>query len=362
MRNDSLPARGRLAAGAGMTLVELLVAFMVFVLLISALVSFTSTALDGWSRGEQRKDIYDRALILLDSIADDVRNAYSENEVFVVGQKELQVPAFMCDLDANGQSRLRFVRTGTPRMGRSAARIAGGTGLVSPAVYYADLWEVAYVMDPDPQKNVLWRGVRQFDRESGATLLRTTGYERQMPALFRPLGKGVLHLRFRFWTQYTTTWDERQKVRQTGPGSRAGSGPEVRWDSTRQKDKRFYFHKKEYDRTNPDFVYPEIVQAAVTLESTLSAAAGLRLAEDCTPASTSLRLNGTQGMPDPPAMAKVGAEWIEYGGMTMTELTKVKRGERGTAKLPHAAGTAVHFGEEFTTDIRVAAYREAQEP
>ena len=344
-----------------MTLVEMLVAFMVFVLLITALVSLTNTTLEGWAQGEQRKDVYDRALLLLDSIADDLRNTYSENEVFVSGVRELQVPAFHCDEDRNRQPRLRFVRTGTPRMGRPA-RVADDLGRPNPAVYYGDLWEVAYVMDPDPEKNILWRAVRPFDRDTGPTLLRTTGYERQLPALFRPLEKGVLQVRYRFWTQYTTTWDERQPIRQTGPGSKAGSGPETRWDSTRHRDKSFHFHRKDFERSNPDFVYPEIVRITAVLESTVSAVEGIRLAEEAGPVATSLRLSGTRGLPDPPARVKIGAEWIEYGGMTLTELTNLKRGLFGTSKMGHGPGAVVHFGEEFSTEVRIAAYREAQEP
>jgi len=360
MRNARRPPPPAPGA-AGMTLVELLVAFMVFSLLITALVSLTNISLDGWARGEQRKDIYDRALLLLDSITDDLRNAHSENEVFIVGQRELQVPAFACDFDSNKQQRLRFVRTGTSRMGR-AARVADDAGLVNPAVYYADLWEVAYAMDPDPEKNILWRGIRGFDRETGPTLLRTTGYDRQIPVTFRPVEKGVLYVGFRFWTQYTTTWEERFGIQQVGPGSRKGSGPEVRWDSTRQREKAFYFHKKEYDRSNPDFVYPEIVQITIVLESTVSLVEGMRLAEDLNPTAVTARLNGTQGLPDAPNMVKIGAEWIEYGGMTLNELTNLKRGQRGTVKQAHALNASVRFGEAFTTDVRIPAYREAQEP
>jgi hypothetical protein len=344
-----------------MTLVELLVAFMVFSLLITALVTLTNVSLDGWSRGEQRKDIYDRALILLDTITNDLRNAYSENEVFFDGQQELQPAAFLCDFDANRQQRLRFVRTGTPRMGR--VTLGSDAAVKYPAAAYGDLWETAYVMDTDPEKkSVLWKAVRPFDRRAGATLLRTTGYDRQLPDLFRPLEKGVLHIGFRFWTQYTTTWDDKAQIRQVGPSSRAVSGPEVRWDSTRMREKAFHFHKKEYDRENPDFVYPEIVQVTVVLESTVSAAEGLRLAEECNAAAASLRLNGTQGLPDAPALVKVGAEWIEYGGKTLTELTNLTRGQRGTPKMSHLSGTPVRFGETFSTEVRIPAFREAQEP
>ena len=61
-------------------------------------------------------------------------------------------------------------------------------------------------------------------------------------------------------------------------------------------------------------------------------------------------------------LAKIEGEWVEYGGKTLNELTDVRRGRRGTAAVSHAATTPVRFGDTFTTEVRLASFREAQEP
>ena len=50
-----------LRPSSGMTLVEILVAFVVLILLVTALVSLATQGLETWSQGEARKDLYDRA-------------------------------------------------------------------------------------------------------------------------------------------------------------------------------------------------------------------------------------------------------------------------------------------------------------
>ena len=54
-----------------MTLVELLVAFMVFLMMIGALVTLTTRSLSTWMQGETRKEVYDRAQLVLDVVARD---------------------------------------------------------------------------------------------------------------------------------------------------------------------------------------------------------------------------------------------------------------------------------------------------
>lgn len=357
MKTISLWGTGpRPKASSGMTLIELLVAFMVFVLLIAALVGLTTSSLDTWTEGEARKDIYDRAQIVLETLAEDLRNVYSENEIYTNGQRELSPPAFVCDID-KGRQRLRFVRTGTPAMGPLNAPLPQGQTIIGP-MFYAPLYEVAYLSDPDPAKNVLWRGVRPFNRNLQSTLLSPSAT--MFSDSFRPVEAGVLHVSYRFWTQFTTTWDEGARVQRLGPNSRQASGPEDRWDSQR-KDRQFALYKR-YDVTNPDFVYPEIVQVTVILESTASLRQAIWLAEGCDDKASALRLNDTKGLPDEPGRVKIGAEWIEYRGKTMTDLLNVRRGLLGTVPAPHAAKDPVHFGESFTTDVRISAYREAQTP
>ena len=58
----------------GMTLIELLVAFVILLMLVAALVTLTTRGLETWTTGEARKDMYERAQVVLDLISADLRN------------------------------------------------------------------------------------------------------------------------------------------------------------------------------------------------------------------------------------------------------------------------------------------------
>jgi hypothetical protein len=40
----------------------------------------------------------------------------------------------------------------------------------------------------------------------------------------------------------------------------------------------------------------------------------------------------------------------------------IRRGQRNTKPAAHSLGAPVHFGETFTTDVKLPVMREAQEP
>ena len=355
------PSRGE--GSRGMTLIELLVAFVILLMLIAALVTLTTRSLETWTAGEQRKDMYERAQVVLDLISSDLRNMYAETEVFFNGNQPMVPPALQCDLDKNTRPRIRFVRSGNP----AVMRAPGGTGplTIAPS-WYGPTWEVAYVLDPDASSHVLHRGVRGFDRKKTETLLNPVEYSSSTDPLFRTcftqIETGILYVEYRFWTQYTTTWDDSVAItRNIGSRAKSQSGPEKRWDSTR-RDSGFYFYRRNIDVRNPDFVYPEIIQVSVMVESGSPDLHGVKVAEAVDDRSTYIHLSHTRGMPDGPSMVKIGGEWIEYRDKSTHDLTGLRRGQRGTRPGSHPIGTAVHFGETFTTEVKLPVVREAQEP
>ena len=148
---DAFRFRFRIRA---MTLLELLVAFFVLLLLVGALVALSTRSLEVWTSGEARKELYDKAEVVLSTLAKDLRNVYIENEVFSNGTRDLPPPALQCDLDRQKNPRLRFVRTGAPAVVRAQGGAGSAQTVIAPT-YYGPTWEVAYVMDPDPAKAVL---------------------------------------------------------------------------------------------------------------------------------------------------------------------------------------------------------------
>src|SRR6185295_11281570 len=147
-----------------------------------------------------------------------------------------------------------------------------------------------------------------------------------------------------------------------GGRSKQQSGPEKRWDSTRRDDRNFYFHRRGTDLRNPDFVYPEVIQILVTVSSGSPDLHGVKLGDAIDERTSFLHLTHTRGMSDGPGMVKIGGEWIEYREKTTNDLIQIKRGQRNTRPQSHPVGTPVHFGETFTTEVRLPVFREAQEP
>lgn len=347
----------------GMTLIELLVAFVILLMLVAALVTLTTRSLETWTAGEARKDVYDRAQVVLDLISADLRNMYAETEYyFTTGGQPMTPPALQCDVDKNSRPRIRFVRSGNPAVMRAPA--GSGPQTIGPT-WYGPMWEIAYVLDPDPSVNVLHRGIRGFDRRKTETLLNPIEYSSSTDQLFKScftqVESGILYVDFRFWTQFTTTWDDNVAIhRNVRSQSRSPSGPEKRWDSTR-RDGSFFFYRKSNDFRNPDFVYPEMVQVTVTVETGSPDLHGVKVAEQVDERSSYIHLSHTRGMPDGPAMVKIGGEWIEYKEKTTNDLTGLRRGQRNTKVGSHPIGTPVHFGETFTTEVRLGVCREAQE-
>jgi len=357
-------AAGQGTQAGGMTLIELLVAFVVLLMLIAALVTLSTRSLEMWTTGEARKDVYDRGQVAIDLISADLRNMYAENEWYTDGMKALPAPALQCDLDKNNRPRIRFVRDGNPAVMR--APVANPPTILPPN-YYGPMWEVAYVLDPDPAKNILYRGIRGFDRRKTGTLLNPIEYSSATDSVFTnnftPIEYGILYVGYKFWTQFTTTWDDTVGIREAAKGrSKQSSGPEKRWDSTRREDRSFHFYRKSNDLKDPDFVYPEIIQVSVTVESGSPDLHGVKLGDPFDDRSTYIHLTHTRGLSDPPGLVKIDGEWIEYGEKTTNDLSQLKRGARHSKAASHAVGTPVHFGETFTTEVRIPVFREAQEP
>jgi hypothetical protein len=388
---------------AGLTLVELLIAFTVFVMFVTALVALGTAGLETWSQGEARKDIYDRAQRALDLVAEDLRNTWADDVWYKdAGGRDLQHACFIGDTDKNKLARLRFVRSGRQDEMRTSAdmRIRPPTA----DIHYTDLWEVLYLMGGTVEKPVPLRCVRYFDRRTNESLLNAedivdpTGRFIQTNA--QVVDDGLLYLGFRYWSQYSTTWleakcftcevlDHKLREQWTKPGkcqiktgervcnkdlketvidplepaSKAAKRllpPSAVWDSSRVKlETRWVLKKTRQDFNNPDFVYPEIVQITLVLESTAPDVRGPRLAEAIDDKANTVRITNAKALPDGPAFAKIEGEWISFETRTTTELHRVRRGQRGSTAVPHAAGATVRHGETFVRDVYIPVYREA---
>lgn len=357
-----------------MTLVELLVAFGVFLILVGMLVGLSTTSLDMWQEGEARKDSYDRGRQVLDQVTDDVRNLFADTQWYTLDGRRLVHAGLYCDTKGAGQ-RLRFVRVGHEDLMRTDP----DKKLIRPRSegHYTDLWEVAYLLNPEGRPTGLYRGVRYFDRNAvDATLLEERTLENTKSAAFARdfhlLDSGVLWIGYKFWTKFTTTWDTAYSVRQSqrlmkqldtrkdATADKARVGPSLAWDSSRGRIAEFGIFYKQLNENDPDFAYPEIVQVTVVVESQAHEAVGAKLAAPVDEGSTAVILHSGRGVPEPPDFVLVNGEWIGFTGKEGTTLTGLKRGQRRTKARAHELNSPVRFGETFTTDVAIPAYREPQ--
>jgi len=382
-----------------MTLLEVLVAFVIFLMLVGALVTLATAGLDTWTMGEERKDVFDRAQRILDQVSEDLRCTLAdENWVFDTGGRELQHAYFVLDADVNKVPRLRFVRTGA--VNRINVDPTVRIRRPQPDLNYTTVWEVCYAMDSDPTKPHLLRGVRFFDRRLKESLLNAEDIEKTSSRVaaqyFRTIDTGVLWIAFRCWTPYTTSWalppervyvcggrghnlvsmplpgkcpscgrdmEEKTGVRVTRTRDpKALVGPSLLWDSSRCIGEgnlaQFVNHRTVKRRDDPDFCYPEIVQVTLVVESQASEHRGTKLTDGISDSDMTLRLDNMRGVPDAPNYVRIGTEWLEYSAKRGNELTLKRRGARGTDAASHQPGDRVRFGETFTTDVHVPAYKE----
>ncbi|MHC4779321.1 MAG: hypothetical protein ACYTFG_12165, partial [Planctomycetota bacterium] len=293
----------------------------------------------------------------------------------------------LCDLDFNRRYRLRFVRTLKGDMAEENLRYSA-TG--SPDVFVDELtgredkdknlkplsglMEVAYVMDPDPDSDILYRGIRS-PIGGEESLFNNANLDTRKKVLDRctPVSNGVLYLGFLFWTQFTTTWNL-----QTALSDQLGSpcGPEVMWDSTRgilshPKDSSakgkasvFWLATGEASQDYPsDDVFPRQIQIHLCV-SAGGGAPHARLAADLDKRDRTIEVDSAGGFPteDDPDLfryVKIGNEWIFFESRTAFkfETRSQARGARGTKRTHHEMGEEVWGGRTFVLTVKIPAHR-----
>jgi type II secretory pathway pseudopilin PulG len=333
---------------SGMTLVELLVALISFVLIVGVIVVISGVALETWRQSEYRKDIYQRARRVISQIEEDIKNIFVEDAT----PSSDRLPAYLiCDYDKKGRQIIRFVRSVW-----KPTRIVQVQefDLLSANTFLSNLQEVCYVMDE--KDCILWRASKPFTRLSGSSFFNKSPAEKYL----KKVEEGVVHLHFLFWTQNTNTWDTKYKPRRKL--ARGKSGPSLVWDSTRVKVKNFiYFYKQKGLTDYPSPVYPPKIRVFMVIESRIQEYTGTKLYSNITSMDKKIPLLSTRDLPDPPNYIKIGQELIEYEKVETTCVIASKRGALGTRPSHHKAGMEVHFGKIFTYDIFINTYRDVKE-
>lgn len=344
----------------GLTLIELLVALSVFMILGTSLVVFLRTGIDTWRVGEMRRESFERGQAILDTIEDDLRALHPDPYHGDGGRVDV---ALLSDYDANGRQRLRFVRSlaGETRhpITREAGSLTGGfadydfenDGFESRAGLLrapGGLQEIAYVFDPDPERELLWRGLRSPVGGERSLLIDENIYPEEGGVRHcRPFADGVLYLEYNFWGPNTSTW-----LREDG-GALTG------WDSTRgMLPGGEGFDPASRDQPRDD-VFPSRVQVVLVLRPARAARLGrLRTAID--ERDDEIALDTTQHYPELAfPYIRIDDEWIRYESIQGGRLYGCTRGVRGTEPAVHDVGTPAVYGTTFSRVIRIPGSRES---
>ncbi len=125
---------------SGITLIELMVAMTVFLMLGGALVMFLNTGIRTWRVGEARREAFERAQAILETLADDLSSTFPDPSHGTHGEVDV---IFLSDYDDQGRQRLRFVRTLAGEMRHPITQDAGSlTGGLGEYDYMDDALEV----------------------------------------------------------------------------------------------------------------------------------------------------------------------------------------------------------------------------
>lgn len=355
----------------GMTLIELLVATGIFLFLGSALIMFLNVGINMWRVGEIRREAFERAQAIMDTIGSDLTSTFPDPSNGTKGRVEV---IFLSDTDANGRQRVRFVRTLEGEMRHPVTQHAGTlTGAYFDYDYDADaeqldmgmlrapggLQEIAYLLDPRAELDLMYRGARS--PIGGPTTLfhddQLYSWDEadELPvgpaSLLRPVADGVLHIEFRFWGQDTESWiyDENYPERSVAT---------IEWDST---GGLLAAEGEELDESSRhefrDDVFPSRVQIVLVLRPARAARFG-QLSTSLSESDDTIQVDRTTHYPDGAFQyVKIGDEWIRYGRKTKNSFDEVERGVRGTIAAEHERGTPVLYGTTFTRIVRIPGAR-----
>lgn len=393
----SIPPAMR-CAERGFTLTELLIAAGLFMGIAFVLYTFVAGGVNMWRTGERRQDLYERALAAFEMMGADLECTFRP-QVF---EEAKPVSLFLADrpaappkkgglgrvnrkLPAVLGGRLRFVRT---ILGEFENPLTRASGVVPGASgYYQTL-----MPDPDAEtaldaaeapppayaapgglKEVIYQAVLLpgADEATGVgTLIKgerwpvggegtffddaVVSSPEAWTRIMRPVVRGVLHLGFEFWDQYTEGWAGE------GKDDTQGEGLDV-WDSTRGILKEFRFYERGSEEKDIDDVYPQRVRITLVLarpgDSSMTARIG---GGGLSGNEKQIRFDRPGGLQllDEGLILVGGKELIEITRLGRTRAKIVRRGVYGTPVTDHDSGAPAIWGEVFTRVVNIPCYRE----
>jgi hypothetical protein len=350
----------------------------IFMFIGATTMGILRTGLFTWRTGEAKRKALETAQLVMSEVAEDLRNIYTHEP------REGQTTSMrlLCDFDANGRQRIRFVRTVagaiSPYARKQAGALVGAKSDLDLVDDYTEarmsalrstsgLCEVAYVMDSDPASTKLYRGLRAPVGGAGTFFVDSNFVPGGSGSALIEFTDGVLYLGFHFWTQYTNTWAV-QRIPLIAPEPGEKSGPALWWDSTRSlqlfklEDREFTTFISGSSLGDPrDDIYPLAVQVVLVVAQGESGAV-TKLASNIDDQATRIPLENASAFGRSEyKYAKIDGEWIRYKEVRRGALvleSEYGRGARWSTPASHRRGAVVQEGRTFTLTLRLPGGRE----
>jgi len=367
---------GLRAPARGLTLIELLVTLIIFLVMAIFMMMAVREVTLQWGQGERRRVLYEKAGGVVNTIADDLRLALTQEPA---GATEVKA-RFISDFEPNTENqRLMFVRSFEAGPERALTANAGD-GIANDLAFKPE--------DPDapPQPapthapdtdNYTGMKVGDFKALGGMAAVAYFVKDRVLyrairapvpnamtdildPKNAQAVATDVLYFSFDYWGQTTQSWSD--------PGKGKG-GPERIWDSTRGIKapplNRFFLHRgPESLNDSEDDVFPQKVRFTITVDSPLPRCVNTKLLDEISEGETTIFVDNTQGFSDggEDSYILIDDEWIQFKRRNPECFVVSRRGARGTTAKGHAANAVVRTGKTFRRVVFIPNYREDLTP
>lgn len=378
------------AASGGFTLLELVVVMGILSGFLIMLVQLVDTGLSLFTEGEHGQAMADRATAAQRVIGDELaalRGSSNGRDATVVTDRLLvqMLPIGLPARPERNATRVQLVRAAVSlapdrELALVEARLLARVIEADPNLSEAEVAKkVEELRASEPLRgigNLLLMPFRQADADDALVELRAGWF---LPGQKIPVGENLvdpfevvvpgspelpgnvvyqftqpilpdlLHCEFAFWSQRTQGWAR-------GAQASGGRGPEHIWDSARggwlvdeATGGEFALDRGPASLADPtDDIQPHAIRVTCVVAQPREMAAEGLLAFAIGEDETSLVLVDGERWPGPvgSGLCKIGGEWIGYAERRGDRLLGLKRGQRNTKAIEHAAGVRVHHGRQ----------------
>ena len=401
----------------GFTLLEILISMSLFTAIGFAVVLLMTSGVDMWITGTRGAQQEDRREMSLPRLEDDLRHVRLPSpydripaDLSTEGSQQKELPALPpTNRFVSGYVYYKFGDKEIPCRYLAFVRDIRGLGEIDVyarragtnprATAYIDdpendekefqenqhlptggQIEVLWIWLPDPDLSGQGSVYRAYRSPIGGpgTLLDPKNFD-QYGTLMRnirplPIFQGVLLFDVYFWTQFTTMWtfsggDPRivqrpQSLAEIKDGPPA-CGPSRIWDSTRGMfvggRNQFKLNKtvKSFNFAGDD-IWPRMVRiefALAEMETALKEDLGANASQFSVHDHTFATGRGEIFN----VLMKIGPEWVRVLSRDFQDVDTFlidRRGQRGTARVNHAAETPVYFGRVYDVTVTIPSYRD----